>query len=158
MEQKKLNFTYSVCAKSELTDADAELVDAACAATFTSYAPYSNFKVGAAIRLSNGEIVSGSNQENAAFGAGTCAERCALFFAHANWPEETVCSIAVAARGANDEYLESPISPCGICRQALIEAQTRAGKDVRVLMVGRHEIITLKSVSHLLPFQFDEIV
>ena len=158
MKETKVDFSYLVYDLSELAGSDAALVEAARKATFSSYAPYSNFKVGAAVLLSNGTIVQGSNQENAAFGAGTCAERCALFYAHAQWPEETVCAIAVAARGTTDEFLEQPISPCGVCRQALIEAQMRAGHDVRVLMVGRDKVYALDSVSKLLPFQFDEIV
>ena len=158
MKKEQIQVDYQVCKFEELSSADLELVEAARKATFTSYAPYSNFKVGAAIRLSNGEMVKGSNQENAAFGAGTCAERCALFYAHAQWPEAKVCVIAVAARGVNDDFLYQPISPCGVCRQALIEAQKRAGQPVRALLVGKDKVLMLDSVSQLLPFQFDEIV
>lgn len=158
MQKNTIQINYDVCTLDDLTAEERELVLAARKATYTSYAPYSNFKVGAAIRLSNGEVVCGSNQENAAFGAGTCAERCALFYAHAQWPEEKVCTIAVAARGVNDDFLEQPISPCGVCRQALIEAQTRAGHPVAALLVGKDTIFRVESVSHLLPFQFDAIV
>lgn len=158
MTRKDVTYSYDEYAIDELPASDVQLVEAARSATHTSYAPYSNFKVGAAILLSNNEIVSGSNQENAAFGAGTCAERCALFYAHAQWPEAKVCTIAIAARGVDDQFTEQPIAPCGVCRQALIEAQKRAGHDVRVIMVGRNKAYVLDSVSRLLPFQFDEIV
>ncbi len=158
MKSERIEITYQSLTKDELQPADRALVDAACLATYTSYAPYSNFKVGAAVLLDNGEIVKGSNQENAAFGAGTCAERCALFYAHAQWPESNVVAIAISARGVTDEYLEQPISPCGVCRQALIEAQKRAGAPLRVILVGRDKVYAVDSVSDLLPFQFDEIV
>lgn len=158
MNTERIEIAFQSFAKDEVRDADQALVNAACQATYTSYAPYSNFKVGAAVLLDNGEIVKGSNQENAAFGAGTCAERCALFYAHAQWPDSKVVAIAISARGVTDEYLTQPISPCGVCRQALIEAQKRAGAPVRVILVGRDKVFVLNSVSDLLPFQFDEIV
>ncbi len=158
MKSERIEINYKSLTKDELQAGDRALVDAACEATYTSYAPYSNFKVGAAVLLDNGQIVKGSNQENAAFGAGTCAERCALFYAHAQWPESKVKAIAISARGVTDEYLEQPISPCGVCRQALIEAQKRAGAPLRVLLVGRDKVFAVDSVSDLLPFQFDEIV
>lgn len=153
-----MNIYYEAYALDELDAADRELVEAARKATYTSYAPYSNFSVGAAMRVSNGEIVCGSNQENAAFGAGTCAERCAMFYANARYPECPIETIAIAARGTDGEFLKTPISPCGICRQALIEAQTRAGKPIRVLLSSATEVHVFKSVSDLLPFQFDEVV
>lgn len=157
MENQKLTIEYSLCAKEELSPPDLELVEAACSATYTSYAPYSHFYVGAAVRLDNGEVVTGSNQENAAFGAGTCAERTALFYANANHPNIGVHAIAVAARGSNGYLLKSHISPCGVCRQALIEVQKRSGHPVRVLLVGEESVKVVPTVSHLLPFQFDEI-
>lgn len=158
MKHKTLTIAYEACAFDELSQADRELVEAARKATSTSYAPYSHFRVGAALRVAAGEIVCGSNQENAAFGAGTCAERCALFYAHARFPGSPVEAIAIAARGTDGEFLKTPISPCGICRQALIEAQKRAGKPVRVLLSSATEILVFASVSQLLPFQFDEVV
>ena len=158
MEKKTLTISYQVSTFDELNEADKALVEAAREATYTCYAPYSNFHVGAAVRMSNNEILKGSNQENAAFGAGTCAERTTLFYAHAHLPEESVTEIAIAARGTNDEFTESSIAPCGICRQALLEAQMRAQKPIRALLYGKREIIIVDSISDLLPFQFDEIV
>ena len=158
MENKTLTIAYQVATLDELNEADRALVEAARQATYTSYAPYSHFHVGAAVRMSNNEILQGSNQENAAFGAGTCAERTTLFYAHAHLPEESVAEIAIAARGTNGEFTESAIAPCGICRQALLEAQVRAGSPVRALLYGQREILIVNSISDLLPFQFDEIV
>lgn len=159
MEEKTLIIKYQVFQLDELEEPDRELVDMARKATFTSYAPYSHFSVGASLRLSNGEVVSGSNQENAAFGAGTCAERCTLFHAHAAYPKETVVSVAIAARGTDGDFTEIPVAPCGICRQALMEAQTRAnGKRIRVLLCGRSEVVIVDGINDLLPFAFDTIV
>lgn len=159
MEERTLAIRYHVCLFGELGTDDRELVEQARKATYTSYAPYSHFNVGAALRLSGGETVSGSNQENAAFGAGTCAERCALFHAQAAFPDETVVAIAIAARGTNGKFTETPVAPCGICRQALMEAQTRAGNNqIRVLLCGERDIIVVNSINDLLPFAFDTIL
>lgn len=157
MTTRELKTTYTACSEEELAPADRELVDAAKQATYTSYAPYSRFSVGAAVRLTNGELLAGSNQENAAFSAGTCAERCTMFYANAKFPDEAVTTIAIAARGTNGEFTAQPISPCGVCRQALIEAQTRAKGKLRVIMYGRREVYVVGSISDLQPFQFDEI-
>ncbi len=154
---RELKTTYTACTEDELSATDRELVDRAKQATYTSYAPYSRFSVGAAVRLSNNEVLSGSNQENAAFSAGTCAERCTMFYANAKFPDEAITTIAIAARGTNGEFTTSPISPCGVCRQALIEAQTRAKGKLRVIMYGKREVYIVDSISDLLPFQFDEI-
>ena len=158
MENRKIEISYKACQLDELAESDRELVEAAREATFTSYAPYSHFSVGAAVRLTNGVIVQGSNQENAAFGAGTCAERCTMFYANAQYADESIRTIAIAARGTNGEFTQAPISPCGVCRQALIEAQMRSGERLRVLMYGQREIYVIDSISNMLPFQFDEIV
>lgn len=158
MKTRKLAIECTQCQSDELCTADFELVEAAKNATYTSYAPYSHFYVGAAVRLENGEIFTGSNQENAAFGAGTCAERCALHFAQAAYPNVRVVKIAIAARGKHGDFTKSPISPCGICRQALMEAQTRAqGRPIEVLLYGADEILLVKGIQSLLPFAFDEI-
>ena len=90
MENRNLTISYVSCRLDELEAADRELVEAACQATYTSYAPYSHFSVGAAVRLTNGEVIQGSNQENAAYSAGTCAERCTMFYANAKYPDESI--------------------------------------------------------------------
>lgn len=106
---------------SELSEDEARLVDHARRMTYHSYAPYSHFKVGAAILLDNGEIVTGSNQENAAFPSSTCAERTACYYAHSQYPDAAFKTIAIAARGTDDAFVTEPIPPCGGCRQALLE-------------------------------------
>lgn len=157
MSTQTLTILYDAATLEALSPEDRELVEAARKATRTSYAPYSHFSVGAALRLNNGVIVSGSNQENAAFSAGTCAERCALFYAQATYPEARLKAIAVAARGTDGQYLPHPISPCGVCRQALMEARTLAGAPIRTLLYGDSGIYILDDVADLLPFAFSEI-
>ena len=132
------------------------MIEQAKAATQTSYAPYSNFCVGAALRLENGVVVCGSNQENAAYPAGCCAERTAMFYANAQYPNTAPVTIAIAARRASEEdFLTVPISPCGICRQALIELKRGIGSRFDVLLYGEDVVYELEKVSSLLPFQFD---
>ncbi len=142
---------------AELSPEYARLVDAARRATERAYAPYSHFRVGAAILLDNGEVVTGCNQENAAYPSGTCAERTACFYAHARYPESRMEAIAIAARGVDGNFLENPISPCGGCRQALIEYENLAGKDMKVLLVGADKVFEVPSVKALLPLAFTEI-
>ena len=140
----------------ELDEQRRHLVDLACEATSRSYSPYSHFRVGAAIELDNGEIVTGANQENVAYPSGTCAERSACFYAHARYPEARFKMIAVAARGTDGEFQAEPVAPCGACRQALLEYETLAGAPVPVLLVGREKIYRLPSVASTLPFAFSE--
>ncbi|MDE6489704.1 MAG: cytidine deaminase, partial [Muribaculaceae bacterium] len=117
---------------AELDETSRRLVDMARQATERSYAPYSKFHVGAAILLDNGEIITGSNQENAAYPSGTCAERTAAYYAHSQYPDARFRTIAIAARGTDGDEVPAPISPCGACRQALLEYEKLAGKDVTV--------------------------
>lgn len=140
----------------ELTPQQQQLVTLARKATYRSYAPYSKFSVGAAILLSNGEIVTGSNQENAAYPSGLCAERTAAFYAHAAYPEARFTSIAIAARGTDGNELPDPISPCGACRQALLEYEKLAGGPVEVMLAGKNRILIFPSVSSTLPYCFSE--
>lgn len=140
----------------ELTIDDQNLVEIARDATHRSYAPYSHFCVGAAIRLTGGQIVAGSNQENVAYPSGTCAERTAAFYAHSQYPDEKFDTIAIAARGTDGHPVARPIAPCGACRQVLLEYETLAEGDVRVILVGEDEIFILPSVKSLLPLAFTE--
>lgn len=139
----------------ELSAADASLVEQARQATFRSYAPYSHFCVGAAILLSNGEVITGANQENAAYPSGTCAERSACYYAHAQYPDARFKKIAIAARGTDGEFVDEPAAPCGACRQALLEYETLAGAPVEILLAGREKIYRLESVRSTLPLAFD---
>lgn len=156
MKRKEITIGYDELDYNGLTDAERLLVDEARQATQRSYAPYSHFRVGAAIALDNGVIVPGSNQENAAFPSGTCAERSACFYAHARYPKARFKMIAVAARGTDGEFQAEPVAPCGACRQALLEYETLAGAPVPVLLVGREKIYRLPSVASTLPFAFSE--
>lgn len=138
----------------ELSEEDRELIDRAKEMTRTSYAPYSKFHVGAAIRMDNGTIVRGSNQENAAYPSGTCAERTACYQASALNPGMPMKKIAVAA-WLDGHFQGKPISPCGACRQALLEYEALHG-PIEVLLYGDDEIYVLPSVKTLLPFSFTE--
>lgn len=140
---------------SELNSRDRALVDAAREATGGSYAPYSRFSVGAAIELANGSIVTGANQENAAFPSSMCAERTAAYYASANHPGVAMTAIAIAARLSDDTFQRRPISPCGACRQALLEYEHLYG-PIRVLLYGEEGIYELPDVASLLPFSFTE--
>lgn len=146
-----LSMTYD-----ELAGNDRVLVDEARKMTYKSYAPYSRFCVGAAVLLDNGEIVTGSNQENVAYPSGTCAERTAAFYAHSTYPDARFVSIAVAARDTSGEEIAEPISPCGACRQVLAEYEQLAGHDVKVMLVGRDCIYVLPSVKSLMPLAFTD--
>lgn len=155
---KEIELIIPLTSKSyaELDADERRVVDAARRMTAGSYAPYSHFSVGAAILLDNGEIATGANQENAAFPSGTCAERSACFWAGANYPEARFEMIAVASKGADGLECEPPTAPCGACRQALLEYETRAGHNVPVLLVGRDQIYRLPSVKSLLPLAFTD--
>ncbi len=138
----------------ELDDTQRNLVDKARAMTRQSYAPYSKFHVGAAILLDNGEIITGANQENVAYPSGICAERTAAFYAHARYPEAKFKAIAIAAHDTSGNEVVMPISPCGACRQVLLEYEQLAGADVQVLLAGADEVYILPSVHSIMPLAF----
>jgi len=154
MKEIEIKTPVTVLQYDELDALECQLVNDARKATSTSYAPYSNFRVGAAIALDNGEILSASNQENAAYPSGTCAERATCYYAHARYPEAKFVEIAIAARGCDNEFVSDPVSPCGACRQALLEYETLAGHDVPVLLIGKDIVYKLPSVKSLLPLAF----
>ena len=138
---------------------DQELVLAALKATEAAYAPYSHFRVGAALRLASGQIVCGSNQENAAYPSGLCAERVALFSAFAQFPKEELRAIAIAATSQTQDssaFVQTarPVTPGGACRQVIFEYATRSSQPVRVLMAGADEIWLVDDARTLLPFAF----
>lgn len=133
-----------------------QAVELAREATERSYAPYSCFRVGAAIVLDNGQIVTGSNQENVAYPSGTCAERSACFYAGAQYPDAKFRLIAIAARGTDGHWVANPIAPCGACRQALLEYEMLAGAPVPVLLCGADAVYHVPSVGATLPLAFTE--
>lgn len=154
MENISITTNIVALAYDELQPEQRELVDRAKAMTYKSYAPYSHFRVGAAIRLESGAIVTGSNQENVAYPSGLCAERTACFYAGAEHPDDKFKAIAIAARDTSGEFCAEPIAPCGACRQSLLEYEALAGASVQVILVGRDRIFVLPSVHSLLPLAF----
>lgn len=153
MKELTIESKFAVYELDELSAEDRELVEAAKQATTTSYSPYSHFCVGAAARLADGTTVCGSNQENAAYPSGLCAERTTLFYANARYPEQPVKALAVAAY-TGGKFLKSPIPPCGACRQVMLEVEERYGTPVRILLYGTAGTYVTDSVKALLPLQF----
>lgn len=151
----KINFT-EFSSLDEMCAEDRELVNASLKSIDGSYAPYSQFHVGAAVRLADGRIVTGANQENAAFPSGLCAERTAMFAANANNPGIPMTSIAISAayKGA---IVGTPASPCGSCRQVMAEYQKLAGRPISIILYGSEVIYKFDRVDDLLPFIFDNI-
>ena len=140
----------------ELNQEDLLLAKAAIDATSRSYAPYSNFNVGAALMYADGEIIQGSNQENAAYPSGLCAERTALFYASSRRPDTPIISLAIAA-AQNGKLCDIPATPCGACRQVMAQYQTKSGRPMSVLLVGGKKIWKFASVDELLPLTFNSI-
>lgn len=153
MEHITINIDVAVCRYVELNADERRLVDAARKATENSYSPYSHFSVGAAVKLEDGTIIRGANQENAAFSVTMCAERAAIFNAQSNYPQFAVTHIAVAAKNA-DGFVDNPVTPCGSCRQAVLELEQRYGRDVRIYLCGADVIYILSSMKDLLPLSF----
>lgn len=138
----------------ELNKTDQDLMTSAMEATTHSYAPYSKFSVGAAALLANGIVVTGTNQENAAYPSGLCAERTTLFYANSQYPDQPVLTLAIAARTEKD-FIDLPIPPCGACRQVILETEKRYKQPIRILLYGKKEIYEVKSICDLLPLSFD---
>lgn len=140
----------------ELTHEERKLMNIAREATLNAYAPYSNYYVGAAVLLENGEIVTGNNQENVAYPSGLCAERVALFAASATYPNVKIKAIAITSR-ARDFIVDSPVSPCGACRQVISEYEMLAGEKIKVILMGQQgKIQILEGIENLLPLVFKE--
>lgn len=154
MKELTITAVLNVYKFEELTEADRTLFQAAKDATKRSYAPYSKFSVGAAARLNNDVIVTGTNQENAAYPSGLCAERTTLFYANSQYPDQAVATLAVAARTERD-FLDAPIPPCGACRQVILETEKRFNQPMRILLYGKEEVYEVKSIRDLLPLSFD---
>lgn len=153
MEQIDINISIESFQLDELSQQDQELVQAAIKATHNAYANYSRFYVGAALRLENGKIVIGANQENAAFPSGLCAERTAVFAAQANYPDSPIETLAIAGRNEKG-VLPNPITPCGACRQVILEIEDRYKKPIKILLYGTQKIYCVRSVKDLLPLSF----
>ena len=153
MKEIEIKSLFRVYGMDELSQSDRELVSAAMEATKGSYAPYSKFRVGAAARLDNGLVFTGANQENAAYPSGLCAERTTLFAANAQYPDQPVLALAIAARKGN-RFMPTPISPCGACRQVISGVEDRFGHPVRILLYGTEGIYECNGIDALLPLRF----
>ena len=157
MTNKEIKIAYCEYESIDQLDSkDKVLAESAIEAIAGSYAPYSKFNVGAAVRFDDGEIIKGANQENAAYPSGTCAERTALFYAGASRPEQPIEAIAIAA-SQNGELIENPVTPCGACRQVMAQYQLKSGLPMSVLLVGAHKIWKFEKIDDLLPLIFDSI-
>lgn len=155
MEHKIIETHINILHFTELEPEIQVLVNKAKEQFQKSYAPYSQFHVGAAVLLENGALFEGNNQENAAYPSGLCAERVALFYAHAQFPNVPVRAIAIAAY-TNGSILEQPISPCGACRQVMIESQVRFEHPFDIYMIGKEIIYHIAGADELLPLIFSK--
>ena len=156
MEERVLKSTIHEAQMDELSDTEQTLVQSAIAATSHSYAVYSHFHVGAAVLLRNGETIIGCNQENISYPAGICAERSAIYAAGAKYPDTPIEMIAIAARNVYGELQEEPISPCGICRQVMIETETRFQHPIHILLYGTKKIYVIDGIQTLMPLSFTD--
>lgn len=154
---KEINLTTKIAVYplEECSEIEKKLIDSAKQATLNSYAPYSQFQVGAAVLLENGDIILGNNQENAASPSGLCAERTAVFYAHATYPDQKIEAIAVAAFH-NGKFTDAVITPCGGCRQVLLESENRFNHPMRILMYSDKGVYVVDSIKKLLPLSFGE--
>ncbi len=157
MNKKVINIDYTEYSSSEEMDVvDRELINRAIEAAKSAYAPYSGFNVGASVLLDNGEIIAASNQENAAYPSGLCAERVALFYANSKFPGVGIKKIAVTAMHDGSVCTE-PTYPCGACRQVMAESESRSGEPLSVIIYSMNRIHKIDGVKSLLPFMFDNL-
>ena len=154
MQEKKIQLSFITAHISELSENEQQLVENAKSALKTAYAPYSGFFVGSSVLLENGEIINGSNQENVAYPSGLCAERVALFYAGARYPNIKVKTIAVSVLSKNFE-VNDIISPCGACRQVMAEYEEKQEEAIKVILHSpTDEVLIANTVEDLLPFMF----
>ena len=156
MKQISINTSISVLSKKELSQEETSLMLLAFEARSKAYAPYSKFTVGTAILLDNGEVIQGSNQENAAYPSGLCAERVAIFYAGATFPNAKIMKMFITA-SPQDRDLEEPIPPCGSCRQAIAEYEFKQDTPITIFFMGaKGDIYKSESLKNLLPLVFDK--
>jgi cytidine deaminase len=153
MKELILQTKVTTCTLEEMEPSMRELVEKAKAMTQNAYCPYSHFHVGAAARLADGQIVAGSNQENAAYPSGLCAERTTLFAANANNPNTPVEALAIACY-TQGHFTKDAASPCGACRQVMLETEHRFGKPMQVILYGEDMCYVFDSAADLLPMNF----
>jgi cytidine deaminase len=154
MEKTKFQFEFEAYENiDKLSGGDQKLVKKAIDIAKKAYAPYSSFNVGAAVLLDNGEIISGNNQENAAYPSGLCAERVALFYANANYPNQKVEAIAIVAL-KDGVLIDHVVTPCGNCRQAMLETELRFNSPIRIIMGGKNGFWVVPKAQYMLPLSF----
>ena len=154
MKEEKITLCFNRAKLNELSKIEQELIEKAKDAFSTAYAPYSGFLVGASVLLENEKIISGNNQENVAYPSGLCAERVALFYAGAKYPEVGIKTIAISAKSKTFE-IKDVVSPCGSCRQVMAEYQQKQDKYIRILLHSPNDdVLIADSVEDLLPFMF----
>ena len=155
MNKKDFQFSFQVYnSAEELNREDALLLEQARAITTKAYAPYSNFHVGAVAKLSTGEIVAGTNQENASYPVGICAERSLLATVGTLYPNVAIDTMAISYDNQNGQS-DYPISPCGMCRQSLVEYEHRTNQPIRLILAGMiGKVIIVEKASQLLPLSF----
>jgi len=154
MKEKKIELSFISAQLSELSTQEKQLVSSAQLAVTTAYAPYSGFLVGASVLLNNGEIINGSNQENVAYPSGLCAERVALFYAGARFPDAKIKTIAVSVMSKNFKVTDV-ISPCGACRQVMAEYEDKQEQAIKVILHSpTNQVLIANTVESLLPFMF----
>ena len=154
MQEKKIELSFILAHLSELSAQEQQLVANSKAAFKTAYAPYSGFLVGASVLLENGEVINGSNQENIAYPSGLCAERVALFYAGAKFPDVKINTVAISVLSKNFE-VNDVISPCGACRQVMAEYEDKQHRPIKVILHSpTDEVLIANKVEDLLPFMF----
>ena len=156
MKKYEIKTPVTACTWDELSEEQRALLTVAKNQTEHSYCPYSGFHVGAALELKNGIVVPGCNQENAAYPSGLCAERTALFAAGAQYPDQPVMTLAITARNTKGELIDEPASPCGTCRQVIIETEKRFKQPVRILLYGKKHTYVINGIKQLMPLSFTE--
>jgi cytidine deaminase len=155
MQKKTIETRVSIYAFDELSSQYQTLINKAKEQVKNAYAPYSGFQVGAALQLENEMIFAGSNQENSAYPSGLCAERVAMFYANSQCPDIPVKTIAIAAF-TKGNFLPHPVTPCGSCRQVLLETEMRFENNITILLYGTEEIFLIENVKQLLPLCFEK--
>ncbi len=148
--------TFEYSSADELSAKEKNLIQASKNAVKNAYAPYSEFQVAAAVLLENGEIVTGTNQENAAYPSGLCAERVAVFYANSKFPDVPVKAIAISAF-TKGSFVKAPIPPCGSCRQVLLETESRFKQAIKIYLIGEAGITVINDAKKLLPLHFNSI-
>ena len=156
MKNVTLESKVTQCQMDELLSADRRLVEKAMDATKNSYSPYSHFSVGACIRLDDGTEIIGANQENAAFPSGLCGERACIFSAQSQYPDQPIRILAIAARNG-EKQTEEPVTPCGSCRQVILQMEQRYHRPVKILLCGTEKYYRVNSIHDLLPLSFDQL-